>query len=412
MRVIHISVADSHGGAARAAYRLHARLRGDGVDSQMLVQMRATDDPTVDGPATPWSRAWAQIRPFFETLPPRLYRGRTSTPFSAAILSDERIDAARLHEADVVHLHWIPAGLVSIAALRRIGRPLVWTLHDAWPFTGGCHLTYDCLRYQERCGRCPALGSSRDQDLSRLVWWRKQRVYPDLDLTVVTPSRWLAGGASSSSLLQSKPIHTIFNGVDLEVFKQTDKQAARRILGLREDVRLIAFGAMGATRDRNKGFHLLAPALQRVAQRWRGRAALVVFGSGQPLEDPAFELPAHYLGHLSDEVSLALLYSAADVIVVPSLLENLPNTIIEAMACGTPAVAFSTGGVPELIRHQEDGYLAEPHRPEDLAAGIEWVLDSDGEELARRCRVRAVAEFDVAAMAARYRSLYEQLVTR
>jgi glycosyltransferase involved in cell wall biosynthesis len=302
--------------------------------------------------------------------------------------------------------------MLRVETLRRFGRPIVWTLHDSWAFTGGCHVPNDCVRYRESCGRCPVLGSTREADLSRRVWARKRRAWSDLDLTLVAPSRWLADCARSSSLFRDARIEVIPNGLDLKRYKPVDRRFARDVLGLPQDRKLIVFGAKSGSEDRNKGLHLLASALRILKDAGRDHGTeLVVFGSTASTTLARAGLKASYQGFLHDEVSLALLYAAADVFVAPSIQENLPYTVMEAMACGTPCVAFRQGGVPDLIEHERTGYLARPFEPEDLAHGIAWVLE-DGDRwraLSSRAREKVEQEFELGLVARRYVDLYRDV---
>lgn len=412
MKVIHLSLADVIGGASRAAHRIHLAMRQIGIDSSMWVQTRAGDDATVFEPRDAIGKMMARGRLFAETLPPLVHPKRLRpTIFSSALFADPRLADLERLAPDVVHLHWVSGGMVSIESLPRLNRPIVWTLHDSWAFTGGCHIPYDCTRYRERCGQCPVLGSSHEQDLSRLVIHRKERVYPRLRFAVVTPSRWLANAAASSQLLRDHSVEVIRNCLDLERFRPIESAAAKTALSLPHDRKLILFGAHRVEADPNKGFHLLVPALRRLAAAWRDHADLVIFGAGRPATEIDFGgMRAHYMGHLHDDISLALAYSAADVFVAPSILENLPNTVVEAMACGTPSVGFGAGGMRELIEHHQDGYLAQPYDVADLAAGIEWVLGFDGGQLRQRCRSRAERDFRSHSIAEQYRAVYERVL--
>jgi glycosyltransferase involved in cell wall biosynthesis len=290
---------------------------------------------------------------------------------------------------------------------------MVWTLHDMWPFTGGCHYDDGCGQFKDRCGKCPKLTSDREYDLSRWVWARKNKHWNAVPLTIVSPSNWLADSAKRSSLFKNKTITVIPNGVDTTIYKPIEKRSARRILGLPETGRFILFGAMNSTSDFRKGFHLLLPALRALADADLSmNTELLVFGG--TIADNAIDcgFPVRSLGFFQDDVSLALLYSAADVFVAPSLQENLANTVMEAMACGTPCVAFRVGGMPDMIDHMGTGYLCEPHSVEDLTYGIRWVLE--GEErmhhLSGCSRDRAASKFNLESISLQYKSVYNALL--
>lgn len=411
MRVMYLNTNDNWGGAARAAVRLLSGVREAGVEAQMFVQCKLSDDTAVVGPDGHFGNKLAKIRTILDCAPVSMYPKRNRFIFSPAFLPDKLQRNVNALNPDIIHLHWLGEGFLRIESLARFKRPIVWTLHDSWAFTGGCHLPFDCLNYREQCGCCPVLGSNRNNDLSRWVWRRKERTFSKLDLTVVVPSRWLARCAESSALLHGFPIEVIPNGLDLERFKPLDKLLARKTFGLPQDKKIILFGAISSTSDKNKGFHLLMPALQRLADKgWKEKVEILVFGSSKPADAPDFGLRTRYFGQLHDDASIALLYSAADILVAPSIQENLSYTVMEAMACGTPCVAFDIGGMPDLIEHKLNGYLSQPFEAEDLAEGIDWVL-ADGERLrilSSRCRDK-VAEFSLDRVAARYIELYKKL---
>jgi len=406
---------DDRGGAAHAARRLHAGLRGIGVDSRMLVQEKRNDDPTVSGPATPLRQALSAFRPMLDSVPLRFYPNRRRVPFTPALVPDRLRSKVAGLRPSIVHLHWVAAGFLRLESLRRLKLPLVWTLHDSWAFTGGCHVPFDCTRYRDVCGACPLLGSGKERDLSRRVLFRKKKAWHGLDLTVVTPSRWLAECARSSSLFRDARIEVIPNGLDLNRFRPVDQGTARDILSLPRDRKLILFGGVHSTADPNKGFRLLSEALRGLAaEGWRDRAEALVFGGQEPENSSDLGLKARYLGNIRDEITMALLYSAADVFVAPSIQENLPNTVMEAAACGTPSVAFTVGGLPELIEHCRTGYLARPFLTEDLGHGISWILEDGARqrELSLASRQKVEREFALERIAGRYADLYREILAR
>ncbi|MDO8445567.1 MAG: glycosyltransferase family 4 protein [Deltaproteobacteria bacterium] len=414
MKALLLNTFDSGGGAAIAAYRLHKGLQAIDVDSRMLVQLKTGDDRSVSGPPPIWRKGLAMSRPFIDNIPLVLYPERKKIIFSPATIPDRVFVRVREYDPDIVHLHWIAAGFMKVESLKRLKKPIIWTLHDSWAFTGGCHIPFECTRYRQMCGACPTLASTKENDLSRKIWRRKQRAWKGLNLTVVAPSRWLAECARSSSLFRDTRVKVIPNGLDIQIFKPIDKSTARNILSLPQDKKLILFGAMDSTSDRNKGFHFLLPVLRMLSEKgWRDRAELVVFGSREPENTPDLGIKARYMGKLNDEISLAILYSAADLFVLPSIQENLPNTVMEALACGTPCIAFNQGGLPDMIEHGKNGYLAKPYETNELARGIEWVLEDDERwrGLSQRARKKVEDEFAIEKVAKRYEDLYKEIIS-
>jgi glycosyltransferase involved in cell wall biosynthesis len=263
------------------------------------------------------------------------------------------------------------------------------------------------------CGKCPQLGSTQEWDLSRWVWQRKAKAWQNCNLTIVALSSWLANCAGASSLFQNRRIELIPNGIDTYKYRPLNQQVAREFLGLPQDKHLVLFGSLRATDNPRKGFHLLQLALQDLSQSgWQDKLELVVFGASEPENPPELGFPAHYLGQLNDDLSLAILYSAADVFVLPSTQENLANTVMEAISCGTPSVAFNIGGMPDMIEHQHNGYLAQPYSVEDLAQGIAWVLENQQrhQKLSYRAREKVEQEFTLAIQARRYVSLFTEIL--
>jgi len=409
LRALIVNSEDRRGGAARAAHRLHSALREAGVDARMLVQVKHGDETSVLGPRNAIGMLAASLRPAADLLPLALYPGRQSVTFYPGWLPDRLVSRVRAERPDLVHLHWLAGATLKVTSLKRLNAPLVWTLHDMWPFTGGCHYDEGCGRYDSGCGRCPILASRRRMDLSMLGWRRKQRAYRGLDMHVVTPSRWLADLARRSPLLASFPVSVIPNPIDTRVYRPLDKCMARDLLKLPQEGRIVLFGALRSTTESRKGFPLLVEALQRFGRHHsREKCYAVIFGASRPDLSPDFGMESIFVGTMADDLSLALLYSAADVFVAPSRQENLSNTVMESLSCGTPVVAFSIGGMPDMIEHQVNGYLARPFEAEDLARGIAWVLSdtSRAAALAQRARNKASEEFDGIVIARRYLALY------
>jgi glycosyltransferase involved in cell wall biosynthesis len=404
MKILIVSTSDIDGGAARAAYRLHTAFLTQNIDSQMLVQTKKSDDPAVVVVKNTLSR----FRPFLDSLPKRFYPNRTQTLFSPSWLPfSNTVDQINEINPDIVHLHWINGGMMSIEDLLRIKAPIVWSLHDMWAFTGGCHYDEHCGRYSESCGNCPVLESNSTNDLSHKIWERKERVFSQLpNITVVGLSRWITESAKKSSLFRDKKIITLPNPIDTTVFVPQNKQAARELWNLPKNKKLILFGAMSSTTDPRKGFYELIQSLQKLQ---RDDIEFIVFGSNETIKHLA--LPVHNIGYIHDDERLASLYSAADVMIVPSLQENLSNAIMESLACGTPVVAFDIGGNSDMVDHKVNGYLATPFDATDLANGIQWVLDTKNyDELCHNSHEKVVLEFDSNQIVSNYIDLYAKVL--
>lgn len=412
MKILHLNLSDSRGGAARAAYRLHEGLRNADVDSSMLVQFKTGSDPEVMGPAGKLEKGMVLARDTLEPLMVNL-RGGADTEFSSAWLPCSGISSrVNRYAPDIVQLHWVGGGMLRIEDLRALRKPLVWTLHDMWAFTGGCHYNEGCERFEGHCGLCPQLHNSGSNDLSNRIFARKKKSWRGVDMVAVAPSRWMAECAGKSALFNGRRVEVIPNGLDLEVYKPLNKLFAREVWNLPVDKKLILFGAINAGQDHRKGLDLLYKAIDRMKERWRDQVAVVVFGASDQDGVSDLSLPVHYVGNVHDDSSLALLYSTADVMVVSSRQDNLPNTAIESLACGTPLVAFDVGGMPDIVSHHQDGYLAQPYDTDDLAHGIESILSSEDVRfsMSGNARKKAVECFDVRVTAQRYIELYASLM--
>lgn len=421
IRVTQVSHDDITGGAARAAKRLHDGLRLIGHESTMYVARKRGLDPSVVS-FQPGSASMTRVAR-------KLRRGRIERdyrPYRATRLagsgkfSDDRTaygaePASQLPAADVVNLHWT-ADFIDVGEFLRAlpsSLPVFWTLHDMNLFTGGCHYDRGCGRHRSGCGRCPNLGSTREKDLSREIWERKERVFGRLAedrLHVVTPSRWLAAEAEASALFRERvPVTVIPYGLDTDLFTPRDYGAAREMLGLPADARVVLFVAHSVGWER-KGFPLLLQSLELLGDL--PGLHLMALGAGEASHQGS--VPTLHLGFVENERLVSMIYSAADVFVIPSIQDNLPNTVQEAMACGTAVVGFDAGGVPDMVREGVTGRLARVGDPQDLACALRAVLEDL--EVARRMgaegRRVALEEYAIDVQARTYAALYAETLER
>jgi glycosyltransferase involved in cell wall biosynthesis len=411
MKVLHLSTFDLVGGAARAAYRIHQATLGINIDSQLMVQHKQSSDPTVTAVE---SKLVAKLRSVGDAAALNFYQQRQQM-FSPQWFPAALFKSIDRFAPDLIHLNWICNGFVPIEAFAKFKQPLVLTLHDMWAFTGGCHYTLGCTRYTVSCGDCPQLQSGREADLSRSVWQRKAKAWQNLNLTVVATSQWMAKCAGDSSLFRDLPIEVIPIGLDTNVFKPIDSSIARELLNLPPTKQLVLFGAINATGDARKGFHLLQQALARLLELgWGDRIELVVFGSSKPEKPPDLGFPVHYLGKLQDDLSLRIVYAAADVTIAPSIEEAFGQTASESLACGTPVVAFANTGLADIVDCHENGYVANYCDTADLARGIAWVLEDSERHhrLRQAARQKAEREYQMPVQAQRYRSLFDKILDR
>jgi len=415
MKILHISTFDTCGGAAIAAYRLHEGLLQAGADSRMLVAKKLSDDDTVIGSRSLLSVGKMRMRAELDKLPLALYPGRRREIFSAQWVPGGIGRMVARIDPDVVNLHWICNGYIPIQGLREIKRPIVWTLHDMWPFTGGCHFSMCDEAYTGSCGSCPALDSRKDRDLSRRVWERKKKAWERVDIVPVSPSRWLAKRAEASSLLKGRDIRCIAHGLDTVRYSPRARTEARGRLGLSRRAKIVLFGAISSNLDTRKGAGMLPQALNLINKnRIEGEIEAVIWGWRQSDSPPPdFGCGTRRLGHVREDMLIDL-YSAADVLVIPSREEAFGQVAAEALSCGTPVATFDTTGLKDVVDHKENGYRARCFDPADLAEGIMWLLEDDERrrELSKNARQKAVKKYDLLEQAREYKKLYKDIIER
>lgn len=414
LKVTQICTTAVLGGAAKAAHRLHHALAGMGVHSRMMVAQRSSADeesleynPAMPAPAVlgrvlfRLGRRWH--RPSFQKA------GAYFTP--EWTLTGWRL-VSQLPPCDLVNLHWV-ADLLDYRTLPQLAAkvPVVWTFHDMNAFTGGCHYSGPCERYTGRCGSCPQLKtSSGETDMTRRIMDRKRRIFeriPPARLTIVCPSGWLAREAKRSALCQGFDVRVIPNGIDPRQYYPVERAEARRRLNLPADAKIILFVA-DFIEDQRKGLRLLLQAFDAI--RHMPQLLLVTLGRGDTslLSGPFFR----HLGTFHDPEKMRAAYSAADVFAIPSLQDNLPNTVLESMACGTPVVGFDVGGIGEAVVNGQTGLLAPAGDASVFAAGLRRLLEDQRLQstMAGEGRARVEREYTVKLQAMRYAALYGEIV--
>ena len=420
LKVLSVNFSDSYGGASRAAYRIHCAVRTTGGNSRMLVKNKALNDSSVIGIDTfkkndIISRVHNLLNNKIENKLQKArwiqYPNRENDFMSD--LRSESINGAFLNlEFDVLHLHWINLRFIDLEKLGKVNKPIIWTLHDSWAFTGVCHYFNECDKYLQTCGNCPLLHSDIENDLSRKIWKKKNQVFSKLNLHIVTPSQWLADAAKKSTLLSRFPVTVIPNCLDTDVYCPIDKVESDLNSDDVHKRKKILFGAINATTDKRKGFHKLLEAIIYIEKtKYADTVEFYVFGSNKPICELQTSIPVHYLGHLILDNEMVTAYNNADVMVVPSIWEVFGQTASEAMSCGIPTVAFNTSGLKEIIDHKVNGYLAETFNAEDLAKGIIWCLENNFENvLSIAAREKVVDNFGMEKVAKNYRELYEEVI--
>lgn len=410
IKVLHIVAGGLDGGAARGAYWLHLGLISKGVDSKIFTDSEITfsDKNVITITKTKGDKLRKLFRENLDFLFTLFYRKRKNEIFSTGFFGVDFKKNQAYQEADVIHLHWINNNFINIRYLKDIQKPIVWTLRDMWPMTGGCHVaeTLNCQNYLHGCGNCKLLGSSNRHDLSSIVFRRKRKFYNG-KINLVGISNWITQKASESELFKNYSVSTIPNCIDTTQFLPVDKQIARQLLNIKTKKRIILTGAT-SQKYLYKGF---AKYIEAINQLDRNKYFLLFFGK---LNDDDVDLTGFEymnLGFIHDNVALRIIYSSADVFIAPSLMEPFGKTLTESMACETPVVCFDATGPKDIVDHKINGYKALPFESEDLSKGVEWIIDNNiDNRIGKSARVKVLQEYSKEVIAQKYIHLYQQLL--
>jgi len=408
LKIVIVSSSDLYGGAARAAYRLHRSLINNDIDSTMVVQNKVSNDYTVIGPSSKLGTLINRLRPALDHIVMKLIGSKVL--FSSSYLPfSSVVDKVNSINPSIVHLHWVAGGTLRVEDLEKINAPIVWNCQDMWPFTGGCHYDDNCEEYKKKCGNCKISHSNTADFLSGRVFARKQKVYSKIhQLTVVGVSKWITNCVKQSSLFKNKKVLNIPNCFNTSLFKPIDKNLVKDLFNIPKDKQVILFGAMNSLSDSRKGAKELFEAIALLDIE---NTIFVVAGSGKPKESLGLKYPVYFIDSLKDEVSLPLLYNIANVMVVPSLQENLANSLIESLSCGIPVVAFDIGGNSDIVEHKKNGYLAKAIDSKDMAFGIEWILNNKKyDDLSNSARQKVLNDFDSKVVVKQYVDLYKTIL--
>ena len=438
MKVLFVNTNDTSGGAARAAVRIMQGVEQNGVQTQLFVKDKYSSDKNTISlslfvPSNKLYRAldWvaAKLKNKWQHLQWRPYRKIKENVFMSDMRSTRLHGALQKLDYDILHLHWVNQRFLDLRELKKVNKPIVWTLHDSWPFCAVCHYFIDCQRYQTHCGNCPMLHSGgREKDLAYRVFEKKMRAYKGLNMHIVTPSRWLGECAKQSALFGQFPVTVIPNCLDTDTYRPLSDdelkqylafaiaqnpalRAAERAAGEKAAKPMILYGAMNAATDRRKGFASLLSALQELDKQGF-EANLLVFGASESDLPMSFaHIDVQFVGYIADTNTLVTLYNLADVMVVPSLTEVFGQTASEALACSTPVVCFQTTGIQEVVDHQVCGYVAKMQDSEDLAYGIRWCLENNRDGvLSQAARKKVMDNYTIERVGEMYVEVYRAIV--
>jgi len=417
LKVVHLNTYDGNGGAGRACMRLNRALLSQNIDSKVIVHYKFGKNPQIgDFNTNLIQKAWTAAAILMERALAKRYLKALKTPFSFTWFGRSVVHHPDVKNADIIHLHWVNHGFLNpkhIAEIAKLNKPVVWTFHDSNAFTGGCHVRYTCDHFERECGDCPLLKNASPDDYSRRIWKQKNQAYQKLDFDIIAPSNWMKTSILGSSLLKGGAISQIPNTLETEIFKPQDKTEAKRKAGLPENKFILLSGFMPSRKDMHKGTSYLLESLDILKARLGDKAdqvELVVFGNRDDKNVPDFPFKASFLGRISNDEQLALNYAAADAFLIPSLEDNLPYTVMESLSCGTPVIAFTTGGIPDMVTHEKTGYLATFRSSESFADGMEWIIKhADRQQLNQNARQVVMDQFSEQIIAQKHIDLYKQL---
>ena len=417
MRVLIINTSERIGGAAIAANRLMDALRNNGIQAKMLVRDKQTDNITVIGLKKSLWSIWQFVWERIVIWKANHFKQHNLFAVDIANTGTDITTYPEFKEADIIHLHWVNQGMLSLKDLKKIlqsGKPIVWTMHDMWPCTGICHHARECDKYHKECHHCPYLyNGGAKKDLSHQTFKKKKELYQLSPITFITCSQWLKERAGQSALLEQHPIVHIPNPIKTNLFTPRNKVEARQKCNLPTDKKLILFGSVKIT-DKRKGIDYFIESCKILAEKHPelvNNLGVAVYGKESEQLKSLVPFQVYALDYISNEKELVNVYNAVDLYVTPSLEENLPNTIMEAMACGIPCVGFNVGGIPEMIDHLHNGYVADYKSAEDFANGIHWTLsESEYQSLSEESRRKVTSSYSESTIAKKYIEVYNKII--
>ena len=400
MNICLLNTSGHTGGAAIAASRLTAALEKAGVHVSLLIR----EDTKVNFFRFVWER--------FVIFICNKFSRKNLFQVSIANTGTDIRRHPLVSNADIIHIHWINQGFLSLKDIGKLidtGKPILWTMHDLWAATGICHYPGECVKYIDFCKECPMVAEHPLWDLAKSRYLKKQSLNLS-KITFVGCSNWIAKMAKDSDLLRNARFLSIPNPINTSIFKPVNKTTAKQQLHLPTDKQIVLFAAAKLSETR-KGLPFLIEACSLLKERYSKEVEILLMGGHSEDFNRLFPFKVNSLGYITDMEKMVLSYSSADVFVIPSLEDNLPNTIMESMACGTPCVGFNTGGIPEMIDHKANGYVAGYKDANDLAMGITWVLENpDNLDISQSCIDKVEKNYSEKVVTEKYIQLYEKLI--
>lgn len=420
MKILLLNTSEITGGAAIACNRLLHAIIKKGINAKMLVKDKKTDNINVvtinncklKNIINNFRFLWERIIIFLTNHLSKVNLFNVSIANTGNDISNHPL----VKEADVIHLHWINQGFLSIkdiSKLLELKKPLVWTMHDQWAYTGICHYTSGCNKFENQCFECHKLKNPNKKDISYKLFKQKEKLYKNKNITLVGCSNWIANQAKKSNLSKHASIVSIPNPIDTMVYYPKNKEKMRKLFNFPENKKYILFGACKVT-DERKGFTYLKEAGEILLKKkniLKDELMIVVFGGNSNEVASMLPFQVFSVGYINNIEKMVSLYSAVDMFLIPSLEDNLPNTIMESMACGTPCIGFNVGGIPEMIDHKKNGYVAEYKNATDLATGINWIIkEANYNQLSINARNKVEIEYNEGNIAEKYIELYKKIL--
>jgi len=407
MKVLFINHTEQHGGAAIAANRLFSSLEKKNINVRYLVANRTSSRKNVLTSSFSRNLLYKKFYEYGNVLPLVFYKEVNRKNFSTSIVPNNSVvnDINKLNP-DIVHIHWALNGFLDISSLGKIKRPVVWTLHDMWPITGGCHHSFDCGKYRNFCNSCPVLNSSKNNDLSSAIFKQKKKKWKFVNIHFVALNLWMKELVKSSTIynnnIYGNDISIIPNGIDRKIFYKRITTDARKFFNLPQDKKLVLI-ITNSIDNPFKGYGQIKEELHDFIKENNDYEIVMV---GNKRKEVSFKVID--VGYINDETILATLYSAVDVLLAPSIADNLPNAIIESIACGTPVVSTRVGGIPDIIDHKINGYLLKK-KEADIVSGLKWVLENNNYKKLTDNAIKKSKVFNIEDTAESYINLYKRI---
>ena len=410
MKILHLAYSNYLGGASKATNRLHRALIKKGINSIILVDETNNEDHTIINNTSFFSKYLIYLRKFITWPLIKLFKTKNTSNHSISLLPSRWVKYINSSDADLVNLHWVQRETISISDIAKIQKPIVWTIQDMWAFAGAEHYTTD-FRWREGYTSKNRVKGEIGFDINYWTWSRKIKHWKS-PIKMIAPSNWIAGLIKESQLMKNWDVEIIPNCIDTRIWQPLNKTYARKLLNLPQNVPILLYGAIGGEKDPRKGFNLFVDSLKYIKNNKSFKdIQILVFGQKNSDYKNNIDFPIHNLGTVNDDIHLRTIYSAADLMAIPSRQDNLPNTGLEAGSIGLPVVAFNIGGLSDIILHKYNGYLANPFNTKDFANGLIWVLkQKDNLKLNLKVRRHTINTFSYELIASKYIALYESIL--